>query len=90
MYYKDDDEDELMCPMCDSKHVQSFQTTAVKQKGFGIGKAALGGLLLGPVGLAAGFIGMNKVKSMDTKVKLKCLKCGYTWEVGDEYGGHYE
>ena len=64
MYEKDEP---VRCPRCGSA-----QLTANK-KGFGLGKAAAGGLLLGPVGLLGGFIGSSKVK-------ITCLKCGHTWK----------
>lgn len=62
-----DNEEPVRCPRC-----RSTQLTANK-KGFGLGKAAAGGLLLGPVGLLGGFLGSSKVK-------ITCLKCGYTWK----------
>lgn len=62
-----EDEEPVRCPRC-----RSTQLTA-NRKGFGLGKAAAGGLLLGPVGLLGGFLGSRKVK-------ITCLKCGYTWK----------
>jgi tellurium resistance protein terD len=62
-----EDEEPVRCPRC-----RSTQLTA-NRKGFGLGKAAAGGLLLGPVGLLGGFLGSSKVK-------ITCLKCGYTWK----------
>ncbi len=62
-------EDEIRCPKCNST-----QITAGK-KGFGLGKAAAGGILLGPIGLLGGLIGSKKVK-------ITCLKCGHTWKAG--------
>jgi tellurium resistance protein TerD len=62
-----DEVEQVRCPRC-----QSAQITA-NNKGFGVGKAAAGGLLLGPVGLLGGFIGSGKVK-------VTCLKCGHTWK----------
>ncbi len=59
-------EDEIKCPRCGSK-----QLTANK-KGFGLGKALVGGVLLGGIGLLGGFLGSGKVK-------ITCLKCGYSW-----------
>lgn len=61
--------DELRCPKCSSNQV------TVQNKGFGVGKAAIGAVALGPVGLIGGLIGSKKVK-------LTCLKCGYKWEPG--------
>jgi len=59
----------LSCPQCGST-----QITASK-KGFTLGKAAAGGLLVGPVGLLGGFIGSKKVL-------VTCLKCGFSWKAG--------
>ena len=61
--------DQIKCPKC-----RSTQLTANK-KGFGLGKAAAGGLLLGPVGLLGGVMGSGKVK-------ITCLKCGHEWKPG--------
>ena len=64
------DEEPIRCPRCGST-----QLTA-NQKGFGLGKAVGGGLLLGPVGLLGGFLGSKQVK-------LTCLKCGKQWKPGE-------
>ena len=61
------DDEPIRCPRC-----RSTQITANK-KGFGVGKGIAGGILLGPVGLLGGFLGSGKVK-------ITCLKCGYTWK----------
>lgn len=61
------DEDIVRCPRCGSTQI------AANKKGFGFGKAAAGGLLLGPVGLLGGFMGSNKVL-------ITCLKCGCQWK----------
>lgn len=58
----------IKCPKCGSEQVFA------DKKGFGLGKAAVGGLLLGPVGLLGGCIGSNKIK-------ITCLNCGYSWDV---------
>jgi RNA polymerase subunit RPABC4/transcription elongation factor Spt4 len=56
----------MVCPVCGSANF-----TSVK-KGFSIGKAAAGGVLLGPLGLLGGALGSN-----DTA--FRCQKCGYRW-----------
>ena len=61
------EEEPLRCPKC-----RSIYITANK-KGFGLGKALVGGVLTGGVGLLVGFIGSGKVK-------CTCLKCGHEWK----------
>ena len=56
----------MVCPRC-----HSTQVTAGK-KGFGIGKALVGGVLLGPVGILAGFIGRKNIE-------FACLSCKERW-----------
>lgn len=63
------DQNEIRCPKC-----RSNQFT-VKNKGFGLGKAAIGAIALGPVGLLGGLVGSKKIK-------VVCLKCGHEWEPG--------
>ncbi|MFP5113235.1 TerD family protein [Bacillaceae bacterium C204] len=58
--------DEIICPRCHSSNVRTGK------KGFGLGKAAIGGLILGPVGLLGGFIGKNQLK-------FSCNSCGNSW-----------
>lgn len=57
------------CPKCKSNQV------TFNKKGFSTGKAIVGGILTGGVGLLAGGIGKNKIL-------LTCLKCGHTWTRG--------
>ena len=57
----------LRCPRCRSTYITA------NKKGFGLGKALVGGVLTGGVGLLAGFIGSGKVK-------CTCLKCGHEWK----------
>lgn len=59
----------LKCPKCGSTQITAGN------KGFGLGKAAIGGILLGPVGLLGGVLGSKKVL-------VTCLKCGKQWKAG--------
>lgn len=59
---------DMTCPRCHSDYVTSGK------KGFGIGKAAIGGLVLGPVGLLGGFLGSNKIE-------FRCNSCQYKWSL---------
>ncbi|KJR45065.1 Phage protein [Desulfosporosinus sp. I2] len=54
---------QLKCPKCKSTNLTA------NNKGFGLGKAAVGGILLGPVGLLGGLVGSKKAVFI-------CLKCG--------------
>lgn len=56
----------MVCPRCNSTNVRSGE------KGFGLGKAAIGGLILGPVGLLGGFIGKKQLK-------FTCNNCNNSW-----------
>jgi len=58
--------DDMICPRCHSSNV------CTGKKGFGLGKAAVGGLILGPVGLLGGFIGSNQLT-------FTCNSCGNKW-----------
>jgi DNA-directed RNA polymerase subunit RPC12/RpoP len=62
-------ESEVRCPKCGST-----QLTANK-KGFSLGKAVVGGVLTGGVGLIGGFWGSNQVM-------VNCLRCGHRWQPG--------
>lgn len=63
------DSSAIHCPKC-----RSTQVSAQKQ-GFGLGKATVGGVLTGGVGLLGGFI-------RSRKVYLTCLKCGHRFKPG--------
>lgn len=54
------------CPKCKSKQVN------LGKQGFGVGKAFVGAVLTGGIGLLAG--GINK-----NKLVLTCLNCGHHW-----------
>ena len=43
------------------------------QKGFGLGKAAVGAILLGPIGIAGGLLGRKDLE-------LVCLSCNNKWK----------
>ena len=62
--------EKIMCPRCNSTNLTA------NKKGFGVGKAVVGGLLLGGVGLLGGFVGSEKVR-------ITCLSCGHSWIAGE-------
>lgn len=64
-----DAEGAIYCPKCLSVQFSS------NKKGFGIGKAIVGAVLTGGIGLTAGNIGAKKVR-------VTCLKCGHSWLAG--------
>ena len=59
----------VCCPMCRSTSL------TVNNKGFSLGKAAVGFVLLGPLGTLGGLHKSNKVK-------IRCLNCGHEWVPG--------
>ena len=56
------------CPRCNSTQI------TFNKKGFGLGKAVVGGALTGGIGLLAGFVGSDKVVAT-------CVSCGHTWKI---------
>lgn len=60
-------ESAVCCPKCGSQQV------VANKKGFSAGKAVVGGLLLGPLGLLGGNLGSNELM-------LSCMKCGNRWQ----------
>ena len=59
-----------LCPRCSMGFLRAV---GERTGGFSGGKAAVGALLLGPIGLAAGALGKKKVT-------YQCQRCGYTVE----------
>ena len=59
------------CPMCGEMEQGKLVDTS--KKGFSVGKAAAGGILLGPVGLVGGALGKKKKA-------YYCGKCGFNHE----------
>jgi len=57
----------IKCPKCNSMNISSGK------QGFGLGKATVGAILLGPVGLLGGIIGRKKIE-------LLCQDCGNKWK----------
>lgn len=59
------------CPMCGGK--EQWELVDTTKKGFSVGKAAAGAVLLGPVGLVGGALGKKKKC-------YYCGKCGFNHE----------
>jgi hypothetical protein len=59
------------CPMCEE--VVNWKRVDTQKKGFSVGKAAVGGILLGPVGLIGGALGKKKSTYC-------CGKCRFSHE----------
>ncbi len=60
----------MSCPKCSYGKLKAI---GERTGGFSGGKAVVGGLLLGPVGLAAGALGKKRITYV-------CNGCGYTVE----------
>lgn len=60
---------EAYCPKCGSTSLTA------NKKGYGIGKGVVGAAVAGPIGLAAGNLGRQKVL-------VTCLNCGYQFKPG--------
>ena len=59
------------CPMCGEKKL--WKQVSQSKKGFSVGKAAVGGFLLGPVGAVGGALGKKHVH-------YACGKCQFSHE----------
>ena len=64
---------QLTCPKCGGSNI------FVHKKGFSVGKGCLGFLLLWPIALIAGLMGLLFGAAGANKIKRKCLNCDYTW-----------
>ncbi len=64
----------MKCPYCNHDNIH------VEKQGFGFGKALIGGVFLGPLGLFCGAINKNKLK-------CTCLNCGRTFNVDEGIQG---
>lgn len=58
------------CPKC---HIGYLQAVSERTGGFSGGKAAIGAVIAGPIGLAAGALGRKKTT-------YQCNRCGYCVE----------
>ena len=58
------------CPKCGMGYLKAI---GERTGGFSGGKAALGAVIAGPIGLAAGVLGKKKTT-------YQCSRCGYTIE----------
>lgn len=58
------------CPRCKAGYLKAI---GERTGGFSGGKAALGAVIAGPIGLAAGVLGKKKIT-------YQCNRCGYTVE----------
>lgn len=61
------------CPKCGCDDFLYWAKVSTQKKGFSVGKAAVGGILLGPVGLVGGALGKKKST-------WNCAKCGFSSE----------
>ena len=62
----------VLCPCCKSSKWVEAASNETKS-GFSLGKAALGGILLGPVGLLGGALGKK-----NRQVQMVCQDCHFT------------
>lgn len=59
------------CPMCGE--TENWKLVDTSKKGFSVGKAAAGAVLLGPIGLVGGALGKKKQS-------YYCGNCGFNHE----------
>ena len=60
-----------VCPICGER--TGWKKVDTSNKGFSVGKAAVGAVLLGPVGLVGGALGKKKAT-------YYCAKCNFSHE----------
>lgn len=60
------------CPKCNSTSIQYVE----RRKKLSVGRALVGGALLGGTGAVLGGLTSKKIKG-----NLKCLKCGHEWKI---------
>ena len=63
-YKKQLGNDKIICPLCNSKNIQTGK------KGFSVGGAIVGGLVLWAVGM--------------NDMQCTCMRCGYAWKPKDD------
>ena len=63
----------IKCPSCGSLN---FEAVASSKKSLSLGKAAVGGVLLGPLGVVGG-----AMLGKRGKPTFVCHDCGNTWQV---------
>ena len=63
----------LRCPKCKSTNIEPLGSS---KKSLSVGKAVVGGVLLGPLGAAGGAMLGKKGKTT-----MFCRDCGYTWKI---------
>ncbi len=64
----------MKCPNCGSENCHFVSTTETRSKGFSLGNACCGSLLMGPVGIVCGLCGASS--SSHTKEYWICNSCG--------------
>lgn len=60
--------------MCLKEKAYAMRPICERQGGFSGGKAVVGAIIAGPMGVAAGALGKKKTT-------YQCIKCGYTVEL---------